>query len=618
MDQQTLPGILLLLPLSSALVILLFYGALKKIAHLISTLVAIVMFCAAVIMLGAENHDGMILYPFLHIGVWQANISFLIDKQSCGMLFIVTFVGMLVHLYSLGYMKEDESKARYFGALSLFMFSMNGIVLSDNLIMMFLFWELVGLSSYLLIGHWFKKPAACDAANKAFITNRVGDFGFMAGILILFGMNFGDVSLAGLKDSVASGPLHHVTDQGGWIITLACLGLFLGAVGKSAQAPLHVWLPDAMEGPTPVSALIHAATMVAAGVYMLVRVNFLLLTSPDAQITIACIGGLTALMAALMATQQNDIKKVLAYSTLSQLGYMVMAVGLAAPDESMFHLYTHAFFKALLFLGAGAVIYSCHHEQNIWKMGGLRRALPVTYLTFVIGTAALMGIPFTSGFFSKEGILAAAYSHHDHPLLGKSLFVVGLFTAFLTAFYMTRLVVVVFNGKPRSKDASHAHEAPLIMILPLVLLAIPSLLSAYPILSHPLQAMVPHGEHEGGKIVLICSVLVLLAGFLLGTRLYKNAEKDPLNIPLLANKFYIDEFYAALVKYGQDRVAWIVNALEKIFVDGLTVRLPSSLAAGLGNLMRRVQTGSLQAYTFILGLGIIAIVYIMLFASAKH
>lgn len=614
MDQQTLPGILLLLPLSSALVILLFHGALRKIAHLVSTLVAIVMFGCAVKLLGADDNTVFHpLYSFLKIGdSWSVDIGFLIDQQCRGMLFIVTFVGMLVHLYSLGYMKDDEGKARYFGALSLFMFSMNGIVLADNLIMMFLFWELVGLSSYLLIGHWFKKPSACDAANKAFLTNRVGDFGFMAGILILFGMNFGDVSLTGLKDSVASGPLHHVATQGPWIITLACIGLFLGAMGKSAQAPLHVWLPDAMEGPTPVSALIHAATMVAAGVYMLVRVNFLLVESPDAQTLIAWIGGITALMAALMATQQNDIKKVLAYSTLSQLGYMVMAVGLAAPNEGMFHLYTHAFFKAMLFLGAGAVIYSCHHEQNIWKMGGLRRALPVTFITFVIGTAALMGVPATSGFFSKEAILVAAYGH------SKPLFAIGLFTAFLTAFYMTRLVVVVFNGKPRSKDASHAHEAPLIMILPLVLLAIPSLISAYGVLSHPLQAMVPHGSHEGGTIVMVCSVVVLLAGFLLGSRLYKNAEKDPLNIPLFANKFYFDEFYAGLVKYAQDRVAWIVNAMEKIFVDGLTVRFSSSLAAGLGNLMRRVQTGSLQGYTFVFGLGIIAVIYVVLFVSVKH
>ncbi|MEY4485218.1 MAG: hypothetical protein RL693_2670, partial [Verrucomicrobiota bacterium] len=564
MDQQSLPGILLLLPLSSALVILLFHGALKKIAHIVSTMVAIVMFLGALKLLGAADHDGQILYPFLKIGDWQANVSFLIDKQSRGMLFIVTFVGMLVHLYSLGYMKEDESKARYFGALSLFMFSMNGIVLSDNLLMMFLFWELVGLSSYLLIGHWFKKPEACDAANKAFLTNRVGDFGFMAGILILFALNNGDVTFGGLQESMlaTASPFKYAVTNAPGLFTVACLGLFLGAVGKSAQAPLHVWLPDAMEGPTPVSALIHAATMVAAGVYMLVRVNFLLVHSPDAQITIACVGGVTALMAALMATQQNDIKKVLAYSTLSQLGYMVMAVGLAAPNEGMFHLYTHAFFKALLFLGAGAVIYSCHHEQNIWKMGGLRRALPVTFFTFVIGTAALMGVPLTSGFFSKEGILAAAYGYEHCPILGKSLFVVGLFTAFLTAFYMTRLVVVVFNGKPRSKDASHAHEAPLIMILPLVLLAIPSLLSAYGVLSHPLQAMVPEHAHEHGKYVVMGgSLFVLLAGFLLGSRLYKNAEKDPLNIPLFANKFYIDEFYAGLVKYGQDRVAWIVNAL---------------------------------------------------------
>ncbi|RBP36400.1 NADH-quinone oxidoreductase subunit L [Roseimicrobium gellanilyticum] len=616
---ETLTGMVLLLPLASAVVITLLHGVLKNTAHLISTGVAVIMFLCALVFLGAKDQDRLLMYPFLQVGDFKANISFIVDQQSKGMLFIVTFIGMLVHIYSTSYMKDDAAKARYFAALSLFMFSMNGIVLADNLVMMFLFWELVGVSSYLLIGHWFTKPEASDAAKKAFITNRVGDFGFMAGILILFGatgnLTEGVLSFSEMKDAMASSGslLKDFVKHQPELFTIACLGLFLGAVGKSAQAPLHVWLPDAMEGPTPVSALIHAATMVAAGVYMLVRVYFLLYASPVALEVISYIGGITALMAALMATQQNDIKKVLAYSTLSQLGYMVMAVGLMAPNEGMFHLYTHAFFKALLFLGAGAVIHSCHHEQDIWKMGGLAKKMPVTFYTFVIGTAALMGVPYiTSGFWSKEGILIAAYPHEGHGNL--LLFIMGVATAFLTAFYMTRLVVVVFLGKSRTKHADHAHESPLVMILPLAILAIPSLISTW--IAGTLSAMVPEEHHN--NVVLILSVAVLIAGYLVAVKIYKGKDKDPLNIPIFANKFYWDEFYAGLVKYGQDRLAWIINGIESIVVDGLTVRLPAALAKSSGNVLRRIQSGGLQAYTFVLGLGIVIAVYLAVYASSKN
>lgn len=622
MDPLSLTGTVLLLPLASALIIMLFHSVLKNVAHIVATGVAVIMFICALIFLGAENNkEPLLLFPFLKIGNFSANIGFLIDQQSRGMLFIVTFIGMLVHIYSLGYMKEDKAKARFFGALSLFMFSMNGIVLADNLLMMFLFWELVGVSSYLLIGHWFEKPEACEAAKKAFLTNRVGDFGFMTGILILFGvMGFGEsgygaLSFAEINGSldVAGSPLKAFIEHHEGLFALACIGLFLGAVGKSAQAPLHVWLPDAMEGPTPVSALIHAATMVAAGVYMLVRIHVLIVSSHLAGEVIAWTGGITAVMAALMATQQNDIKKVLAYSTLSQLGYMVMAVGLAAPNEGMFHLYTHAFFKALLFLGAGAVIHACHHEQDIWKMGGLKGKMPITFYTFVIGTAALMGVPGLSGFFSKEGILMAAWGHQ------KGLFVIALFTALLTAFYMTRLVVVAFTGKSRSENASHAHEAPMVMLLPLVILAIPSVLSAYGIFATPLNAMVSHeGHHEGGTIVMICSIVVVIIGYLAGSKIYSGKSSDPIRIPLFANKFYFDEFYAGLVKVAQDGLAWIVNGLEKIFVGGFTIRIPAALSAGLGNWMRRLQSGSLQGYTFVLGLGIVIAVYLAVFLTSKH
>ena len=612
MDPHSLTGVILLLPLASALTILLFHGMLKKSAHLLSTAVSVIICLCAVKILGAD--DGAVpLLPFLNIGDLHLNIGAIIDRQSRGMLFIVTFVGMLVHIYSCGYMKDDDAKARFFGALSLFMFSMLGIVLADNLLMMFLFWELVGVSSYLLIGHWFKKPEACEAAKKAFITNRIGDFGFMAGILILFGLSGGHLAFGELKSQIeADGSLlKFALNTNPTLITIAALGLFLGAVGKSAQVPLHVWLPDAMEGPTPVSALIHAATMVAAGVYMLTRVFFIIHLSGFACEVIAYIGGVTALMAALMATQQNDIKKVLAYSTLSQLGYMVMAVGLSSPEAGMFHLYTHAFFKALLFLGAGAVIHSCHHEQDIWKMGGLKDKMPITFWTFIIGTAALMGVPALSGFWSKEAILGAALNEN------KILFASSVLTATLTAYYMTRVVVVAFLGKSRGEGASHAHEAPMIMTVPLLLLAFLSLFSGYGFFAGPLQAMLPHPHESGAVIVGVCSLAAVIIGFLAGTKLYRGKDTDPVSIPLFANKFYIDEIYAVIVKYAQDRFAWIVNALEKVFVDGLLVRLPAALTSGLGGVFRRLQGGELQGYTFLLGLGIVIAVYLAVFLGAK-
>ena len=347
---------------------------------------------------------------------------------------------------------------------------MTGIVLASNFIMTFIFWELVGLSSFLLIGHWYEKSSAADAAKKAFLTNRVGDFGFMIGILLLWGITgnlvFTEMAIPAGVSTAALGA--------------AILCIFCGAAGKSAQFPLHVWLPDAMEGPTPVSALIHAATMVAAGVYMLVRVQLSIGEDAFAGFsgtTIAWIGAFTALIAALMATQQDDIKRVLAYSTLSQLGYMVMAVGILAGEAAMFHLFTHAWFKALLFLGSGALIYACHHEQNMWKMGGLFGKMPLTSITFAIGTAALIAVPFTSGFFSKEQILEAA--HHTNP----ALFWIAAAVAVLTPFYMTRAFIITFLGKTRTENADHAKEVGPLMAIPLVVLAIMGLLAGFPFIA---------------------------------------------------------------------------------------------------------------------------------------
>jgi len=620
-------SIILLLPFFSALVILLGHRQLKGASVLISVGSSIISFIACLFFLAAED-DNKLLLPFLDVGGhFHAGIDVLIDKQSRGMMFIVSFIGMLVHIFSLGYMKDDDAKPRFFGSLSLFMFSMTGIVLAGNLIMMFIFWELVGLSSYLLIGHWYQKASAAEACKKAFLTNRIGDFGFMIGILLLFGANHGSVNLDDLATAFKSGPLAPgAPGYSAGFTTAAALCIFLGAVGKSAQFPLHVWLPDAMEGPTPVSALIHAATMVAAGVYMLVRVSFLIEASPLAAEIIAGIGCFTALLAALMATQQNDIKRVLAYSTLSQLGYMVMAVGAVAmaaqhgheahgPNPghpAMFHLYTHAFFKAMLFLGSGAVIYACHHEQDIWKMGGLRKHMPVTFWTFLIGTLALMGLPWvTSGFYSKEGILGAAYDS------GCSiLFHSATLTALLTSFYMMRLVIVAFFGKPRTESAHHATEVPVIMLLPLVLLAVFSIFSAWDGFATPLQAYKPAHEPPH-TTVLAASILAFLFGTIGAIYLYRGKDKDPISIKLFANKFYFDEIYAVIVRICQDRLAWVVTALERIFVDGLIARLPTAIVARLGAATRLLQGGHLQGYTFLLGGGVIAVIYLVVFVLPR-
>jgi NADH-quinone oxidoreductase subunit L len=516
------------------------------------------------------------------------------------MLFIVTFIGALVHVFSLGYMKGDDGKARYFAGLSLFMFSMTGIVLAANLPMMFIFWELVGVSSYILIGHWFNKNSAAEAAKKAFLTNRIGDFGFMIGILLLWNISGGKVSFDDLEAWAKSG----ASSVAPGLLSLATLCLFCGAVGKSAQFPLHVWLPDAMEGPTPVSALIHAATMVAAGVYMMVKVAFLVAASASAATVIAWTGGITALLAALMATQQNDIKRVLAYSTLSQLGYMVMAVGLNAGAAGYFHLYTHAFFKALLFLGAGAVIYACHHEQDIWKMGGLKDKMRLTALTFAVATAALIAVPFTSGFFSKEAILEAALHHN------KLLFVIAAGVAFLTAFYMTRLFIVAFLGSPRSEGASHAHEVPGVMLLPLLILAVPSLIAGFGFFA---SRFVPHDfvpeAHSLLSVVGLTSLAALGGGVAAAFVLYRGKTADPLHIKAFARKFYFDELYQKIVRICQDSVAKVLDVVDKLLIDGIGVRGTSLAAEGTGEALRRLQVGNLQGYAFLFGLGVILILF---------
>ena len=396
-----------------------------------------------------------------------------IDNITVLMLFVVNLISMLVHIYSIAYMNGDRLYTRYFSYLGLFTFSMLGIVLTHNILMMYIFWELVGISSYLLIGFWYEKKSASDAGKKAFIVNRIGDIGMLIGILILF-TNYHTFTFDKIFAEIAAGKLPFGSSA--WLTASGIL-IFMGAVGKSAQFPLHVWLPDAMEGPTPVSALIHAATMVAAGVYLVTRI-FVMLTA-DAMLVIAVVGAFTALIAATIALTQNDIKKVLAYSTVSQLGYMIMSLGVGAYAFAFFHLVTHAFFKACLFLGSGSVIHAMHHEQDIRNMGGLKKKMPVTYYTFLISTLAISGVPFFSGFLSKDGILAGTLAFGK--LTGHWLIpAIGFTVAGLTTFYMFRLVILTFHGEPRDEHKfEHAHESPKVMIAPLVILATLSIFIFY-------------------------------------------------------------------------------------------------------------------------------------------
>ncbi|MGB3120376.1 MAG: NADH-quinone oxidoreductase subunit L [Verrucomicrobiales bacterium] len=610
MDPNAIAWTILVLPLAAAVIIFLLLKRWPMASAVLSTLSAFATLGMSIALAHALGHSTTILtqsYPWISLpGVLRLEIGLLVDAKSAGMMLIVTGVGALVHLFSLGYMRGDAGLARFFAGLSLFMFSMTGIVLADNFAMMFIFWELVGVSSYILIGHWFEKDSAADAAKKAFLTNRIGDFGFMIGILLAWVVTK-SIVFTEMKTAVDAGGLNQV------LLGASVLLIFCGAVGKSAQFPLHVWLPDAMEGPTPVSALIHAATMVAAGVFMLARVAFLVEGVDHANIAatvIAYIGGFTALLAALMATQQNDIKRVLAYSTLSQLGYMVMAQGLYGSTEGLFHLYTHAWFKALLFLGAGAVIFACHHEQDIWKMGGLRKKLPITFATFALGTAALIALPGTSGFWSKEEILVKAYG------TDKLLYAVGIGVAALTAFYMTRLFIVAFLGKARSENAEHAHEVGPVMWVPLAVLAFMAVFSGYGFITGGFPAFHPghthEGSHEAGFLTTILSLVALAGGVFAGWKLYSGREREPISLRLLANRFYFDELYSLIIRTVQDLPARLVEYLDLYVVHGLLAYFPSQLARGAGWTFTRLQSGHLQGYGFLFGAGLLALLWYLL------
>lgn len=559
---------------------------------------------------------------------FSASVAYQIDQLSILMTLIVTGVGFLIHVYSIGYMHGDSGFWRYFAYLNLFIFAMLNLVLADNFLLLFLGWEGVGLCSYLLIGFWYEKKFTGDAAKKAFVVNRIGDFGFLLGMFLIF-ERFGSLNF----DAVFAGA--SVLSPGSETIFWITLLLFVGAVGKSAQIPLFVWLPDAMAGPTPVSALIHAATMVTAGVYMVARCSILYALAPTTMLIVAGIGATTAIFAASIGLVQNDIKKVLAYSTVSQLGYMFLAMGVAAFGAGIFHLMTHAFFKALLFLGSGAVIHAMHHEQDIQKMGGLKKYLPVTYMTFLIGAIAISGIPPFSGFFSKDEILWKTFSS---PYGSVVLWGVAALGAALTAFYMFRLVVLTFEGKSRFSADSHPHEAPKTMTVPLIVLAVLSVVGGFVgipeslfggnAIEHWLDPVFASANAKLGishhEVVFTEYLLMILSVSIAGAAIYAArtvylkrhdiVESLKIRFPriykVLFNKYYVDEAYDKIIV--NPTVAASESFLWKVFdvgiIDG-TVNGTAKLFGFASTVIRKIQTGVVQQYAVYFVGGILAILF---------
>ncbi|MGI5911587.1 MAG: NADH-quinone oxidoreductase subunit L [Syntrophomonadaceae bacterium] len=541
------------------------------------------------------------------------DMGILVDGLAAVMLLVVTLVALLVQIYSLGYMHGDPGFASYYAYQSVFAGSMLGLVLANNFGQIFVFWELVGLASYLLIGFWFGRNSAKEAAKKAFITNRIGDFGFLLSILFLQ-ILFGTLNFNGLAGEIA-----------GYTNSAVLIGISLlmlaGPIGKSAQFPLHVWLPDAMEGPTPVSALIHAATMVAAGVYLIARAYFIFSSTPEALMTIAIVGGFTALFAATIAIVQNDIKRILAYSTLSQLGYMVMAMGVGAMTAGMFHLMTHAFFKSLLFLGAGSVIHAMHDEQDIWKMGRLSRKMPVTTWTFVIGALALSGIPPLSGFWSKDEILLGAYASGH---IG--LYILGTIVAFLTAFYMFRLIFVAFFG---SNDSGlKAHESSPVMTTPLVILAVMAVIAGFvgsPLMGNLFAHWVnfPGAVHHNPSLgIMAVSSLVAVAGIILAWAIYQRKMVNVKSLKLkfnglyqlLYNKYYIDEIYQWGIDHLVDGTAKVLFWFDLYVVNGIVNGI-AALTGMAGQVLRYTENGQVQTYAMYMFAGIIVIIGLVMTAG---
>jgi NADH-quinone oxidoreductase subunit L len=585
---------------------------------LASFIVSLVLFIHIAGITAGEQRIHVTLFEWISAGNFRAPVSFLVDPLSSLMLLIITGVGFLIHVYSIGYMHDDEGFNRFFSYLNLFVFFMLLLVMGANYLVMFIGWEGVGLCSYLLIGFWFKNQDYNDAANKAFIMNRIGDLGMLLGIVLIF-MNFGSLEYLQVFPQATS------IDTS--TITLITILLFIGAMGKSAQIPLYTWLPDAMAGPTPVSALIHAATMVTAGVYMVARNNLLYSLSPITMELVIIVGLATALFAATIALTQTDIKKVLAYSTVSQLGLMFLALGLGNFTAGIFHMATHAFFKALLFLGAGSVIHALHHEQDIRKMGGLKKYLPITYLTFLIGVAAISGIPPFAGFFSKDEILASAFEHN------KVVWVVAVVASMLTVFYMFRLFFLTFLGQPRASEdkMKHVHESPQSITVPLIALAILSAIGGFmgvpealggshwlegflsPVFAQSHGLVASHSLEHSTEYMLMAGVVILtliVIGYAYSRYVSKRhipAEDGQMANPLqrtLYNKYYVDEIYESIIVKP---LYWLseqfYSIVEKSGIDRLVNASGRSVESG-SNFARLLQNGRVGYYIFVMVIGI--------------
>ena len=621
-----------LLPLASFLILGIFGHWIRDKAHLVAVPAIVLSLGISVLAffdVAGGHHSTIRLYTWLTSGMLDVHIGLSIDRLTSVMLLLVTTVSALVHIYTIGYMQGEPGYARFFSYIALFTFSMLMLVLADNFLQLFVFWEAVGLCSYLLIGHWYERQSAVAAATKAFIVNRVGDFGFILGLLLVFA-TFDSLDYATVFANVgpATAKVMNVLEPlGGSLevstITVICLLLFMGAVGKSAQFPLHVWLPDAMEGPTPISALIHAATMVTAGVFMVARLAPLYNASPAAMSVVAVVGAITMVLGATIALTQTDIKRVVAYSTMSQLGYMMMACGLGAYAAGMYHLMTHGAFKALLFLGCGSVIIALHHEQDMRRMGGLKDRLPITYWTFVVGSLALAGFPLTTGFFSKDDILVSAWAAGP---LGKVLSLFGLLTALLTAFYSFRLVFVTFWGPSRvdQHHAAHVHEPSPTMTVPLVILAVLSIATGY--FGIP-EFLAPVFEQDGGNahasgalgIMLLATAMGVLGiaaayyAYVLHPSLPERwAQQWRTAYEWSFHKWYFDEAYdRSIVRPTFTAAAELWKRIDVAVIDGAVNGVARAIAWGAW-FLRLVQSGQTQHYALGMALGAVVILTLLM------
>jgi NADH-quinone oxidoreductase subunit L len=668
MDMKSLYLLIALSPLVGSIIAGLFGWAIgRRAAHVVTILGVAV---SAVLSIGvlkgfldgsAQVFNGPV-YTWLTVGGFEFSVGFLVDSLTAMMLVVVTSVSLMVHIYTIGYMHEDPGYQRFFSYISLFTFSMLMLVMSNNFIQLFFGWEAVGLVSYLLIGFWFKRPTAIFANLKAFLVNRVGDFGFLLGIgmvLAYFGgsLNYSDVFAA--APALASKTVQIIPGVEWSLMTVTCILLFIGAMGKSAQFPLHVWLPDSMEGPTPISALIHAATMVTAGIFMVSRMSPLFELSDTALNVVMVAGSITALFMGFLGIVQNDIKRVVAYSTLSQLGYMTVALGASAYSVAMFHVMTHAFFKALLFLAAGSVIMGMHHDQDMRNMGGLRKYMPVTWLTSLLGSLALIGTPFFSGFYSKDSIILAV-EHSNLAASGFAYFAV-IAGVFVTAFYSFRMYFLVFHGKERWMEAKHddhhhhdddhgddhhhglgpndkPHESPWVVTLPLTLLAIPSVLigffALHPLVGgeffkgviytnlekHPGLEAAMHHAHDavamGMHAFVTLPFWLAAAGVAVAWFFYMKAPHIPAAIKqkfsavhtLLENKYYLDEIYFGIFAKGSRALGtffWKVG--DMLLIDGLLVNGSARLVGYFSSVVRKLQTGFIYSYAAIMIVGVLVL-----------